>query len=117
MPIKSEIPITRVIRKKCSVLLNDSDYNKTVNVGITGEIWHIHMRVPNWTNDVKCTLSFEDEDGYEIWNSGAKDRNDNYNLLVFQTISEDCKMRVQLSGVPGETTGKTVVVVLWIYAE
>ena len=67
------------------------------------------MRVPDWTNTVTGTLTMEDVDGYEIYSSGAKDQNANYNIDREQLVPANSKVIFTLSGVP-ERSGENVVV-------
>jgi hypothetical protein len=56
------------------------DTVKTATPVFEGEIKQIHLRVPDFTTATTLTLTIEDAEGYEIFNSGAQARNANYNL-------------------------------------
>ena len=68
-----------------------------------GLIYQIHFRVPNFINNVTATLTLEDEDGYEVYNSGAKNRNTNTNIYPNppQLLAGNFTMKVTLSGAHG----------------
>ena len=72
-----------------------------------GVIHQIHFRVPTTVNNVTATLTLEDEDGYEVYNSGAKADATNYNIIpplsngAKQIISGNFTMKVTLSGAHG----------------
>jgi len=83
-------------------------WNETVKSALAlmeGKIYQIHFRVPNSVNNVAATLTLEDEDGYEIYNSGAKAENVNYNLLDARPLpvlmAGNFTFKVTLAGVPG----------------
>ncbi len=81
-----------------------------------GQLMHLHVRVPNFTNAVTATVTLETSGGYVLWSSatdyGALARNANHNLLLEQLLpcGEPLTLKVTLSGVPGGTGGNVIVV-------
>jgi len=103
---------TNITRHKYTLSFGSSDTSKSKSVSFIGKIEQIHLRVPNWTNTVTGTLTIEDVDGYEIYNSGAKDQNANYNIDREQLVPANSKVIFTLSGAPGGSGGDVVVVFL-----
>ncbi|RLG14189.1 hypothetical protein DRN69_04490 [Candidatus Pacearchaeota archaeon] len=108
--------ITNMIRRKYTFSFGATDTSKNTSIDFTGKLAQIHVRVPNWTNDVTCTVKIKDVDDYVIYDSGAKSRNANYNLAVDQIVDDECKIELTLSGAPGGSGG-SVVVVFWSHGE
>jgi len=79
-----------------------------------GEIKHFHLRVPNFANAVTAALSLEDLKGYEVYNSGAKAKDQNHNIDREQLIDGNFTFKVTLSGTPGGAGG-TVKAVIYYY--
>ncbi len=104
--------VTNIVRCKYTLSFGASDTTKSDSINVIGKVCQIHFRVPNWTNDVTATLTVLDEDGYEIYNSGAKNRNANYNIDREQIIPANSKIKVELSGAPGGSGGDVIVVFL-----
>ena len=72
--------------------------------------------MPNFTNVVTLTLSVEDEDGYEVFTSGAKARNANYNLKATDLddtllIASTFTLKATLSGDAGGDGGAAKAVI------
>jgi len=108
---------TCMIDEMFTVNLSSSNYNKTTTLGFTGKVTRIHLRVPNWSNNVTLDISVEDKRGYEIYKRTGKERNKVYNLVESEVFNADCKMRLKLSGDPGDANGKDVIVVFWGHVE
>mgnify|MGYP001245855127 FL=1 len=114
-------PFNRVKRIAKSLVFDYDDTVKTAVSQMEGKIYQIHLRVPNFVNVVTATLTLEDEDGYEVYNSGAKARNDNYNLYpaaIPQLVAGNFTFKVTLSGAhgvvgPPATADATVVAVIY----
>ena len=113
-------PFNRVKRIAKSLVFDYDDTVKTALSQMEGKIYQIHLRVPNFVNVVTATLTLEDEDGYEIYNSGAKARNANYNLYpaIPQLVAGNFTFKVTLSGAhgvvgPPATPDETVVAVIY----
>ena len=108
----------RVQRLEVDFVFGAAETVKSVQSVIEGEIKQIHLRVPNFTNAVTLTLSVEDEDTYEVFTSGAKARNANYNLKATDLddtllIASTFNIKATLSGVPGGTGGAAKAVIYY----
>lgn len=109
----------RVNRAKLSFVFGAADTVKSQDLNFTGQMKHLHLRVPNFTNAVTATVTLTDADGYTVYTSAAKARNANYNLEADaewfdQLVSGGTyNLVVTLSGVPGGTGG-TVIAALRI---
>lgn len=102
----------RAKRKKHEFVFGASDTVKSETLYFEGELRHLHLRVPNFTNAVTATVTIEDSDGYEIYNSTGQAKNTNYNLLTVATselLTGQNTLKVTLSGVPGGTGGTVII--------
>jgi hypothetical protein len=108
----------RVQRLEVDFVFGAAGTEKTIQSVIEGEIKQIHLRVPNFTNVVTFTLSVEDEDGYEVFTSGAKAKNANYNLKATDLddsllIASTFNLKATLSGAPGGDGGTAKAVLYY----
>lgn len=108
----------RVQRLEVDFVFGAADTEKSAQSVIEGEIKQIHLRVPNFTNDVTLTLSVEDEDSYEIFTSGAKARNTNYNLKATDLddsllIASTFTLKAALSGPPAGDGGTAKAIIYY----
>lgn len=96
-------PFSRVKRIKKSFLFVGAGQLVSAAAAMEGEIYQIHLRVPTFINAVTATLTLEDEDGYEVYNSGAKNRTTNTNIYPNppQLLAGTFTMKVTLSGAHG----------------
>jgi len=93
-----------------------ADTAKSVSVALEGVLHQAFMRVPNFTNVVTATLTIQDEDGFELFNSGAKAKGADYLLAPVPELlllAGKITISVTLSGVPGGDGG-TVSAVLFL---
>ena len=81
-----------------------------------GFIHNMIIKVPNFTNAVTATIQILDDDGDELYNSGAKAKNATYPLggiaaaeLGDVPLSYNYTCVVTLSGAPGGSGGTTTV--------
>ena len=89
-----------------------TDTTKSFIINRSGEIPFIRMLVPNFTNVVTATLTVENGDGDEIWNSGAKAKNATYLMQMSIPIATETNtVKVTLSGAAGGTGGDVLVTV------
>lgn len=112
-------PFNRVRRIPKSFVFDHDDLVKSAAANMEGKIYQIHLRVPDFVNVVTATLTLEDEDGYEVYNSGAKAKGANYNLYPDppQLLAGNFTMKVTLSGAhgvigPPATPDATVIAVI-----
>jgi hypothetical protein len=108
----------RVQRLEVEFAFGAAGTEKEVQSVIEGEIKQIHLRVPNFANNVTLALSIEDEASYEIFTSGAKARNANYNLKATDLdhtvlIAGTFKFKATLSGDAGGEGGTAKAVILY----
>lgn len=111
-------PTRRIKRLVMSFVFGAGDTVKEYASIIEGTVQQIHLRVPNNDNNVGATLTVEDEDGYEIYNSGSKAENANYNIpgglratgSSPLLITGNSTFKVTLAGAPGNAI--TVVAVI-----
>jgi hypothetical protein len=106
----------RVQRVEVDLVFGATGTVKTVQSVIEGEVKQIHLRVPNFTNAVTLALSIEDEAGYEVFNSGAKAKDANYNLKATDLddsilIASTFTFKGTLSGDAGGAGGTAKAVV------
>lgn len=96
-------PFERVKRIKKSFTFAWNETVKSQLALMEGLIHQIHFRVPDSVNNVAATLTIEDEDDYEIYSSGAKAENANYNLYCDppQIVAGNFTLKVTLAGAPG----------------
>jgi len=96
-------PFERVQRIKKEFTFAWDETVKSQQAVMEGKIHQIHFRVPDSVNNVAATLTLEDEDGYEIYNSGAKAENGNYNLVppIPLLVAGNFTFKVTLAGAPG----------------
>ncbi len=80
-----------------------------------GKIEQIHLRVPDWTNTVTSTLTMKDVNNYKIYNSGAKNKNANYNIDREQLVPANSKVIFTLLGTG--RSGENVVVAFLLREE
>jgi hypothetical protein len=110
----------RVQRLEVDFVFGAADVAKSVQSVIEGEIKQIHLRVPNFTDVVTLTLSVEDEDGYEVFTSGAKAKNANYNLKATDLddtllIASTFTLKATLSAVHGGAGDEAVKAVIYYW--
>lgn len=93
----------RVKRIKKTFTFDWDDLVKSAASLMEGLIYQIHLRVPVTVNNVTATLTLEDEDGYEVYTSGAKADDTNHNIYLDppQIISGNFTVKVTLSGAHG----------------
>ena len=108
----------RVQRLEVEFAFGAAGTEKEVQSVIEGEIKQIHLRVPNFANNATLALSIEDEAGYEIFNSGAKAKNANYNLKATDLdqsvlIAGTFRFKATLSGDAGGAGGTAKAVILY----
>jgi hypothetical protein len=108
----------RVQRLEVEFAFGAVSTEKEVQSVIEGEIKQIHLRVPNFANNVTLALSIEDEAGYEIFTSGAKARNTTHNLKATDLdqsvlIAGTFKFKATLSGDAGGEGGTAKAVILY----
>ncbi len=92
-----------------------SDTSKSENMSFIGKIEQIHLKVPDWTNTVTSTLTMEDVNSYKIYNSGAKNKNANYNIDREQLVPANSKVIFTLSSTG--RSGENVVVAFLLREE
>ncbi|MDD3493688.1 MAG: hypothetical protein PHZ19_09365 [Candidatus Thermoplasmatota archaeon] len=97
-------------RQLDSFVFGDSDTVKTNTLNFEGLLKNLHIRVPDFTNAVTATVTIEDASGYEVYNSGAKTKNVNYNELADIVVAGLATLKVTLSGAPGGAGGTVIVV-------
>lgn len=107
----------RVHRLEVGFPFGAAGTEKSVQSVIEGEIKQIHLRVPDFTNDVTLTLSVEDY-GYEIFTAGAKAKNANYNLKAADLdesilITSTAKFKATLSVDAGGDGGTAKAVIYY----
>jgi len=107
----------KVVRKTLSFVFDADDLTKTAALSYEGQLNHLHLRVPNFTNAVTATVTLSDKDGYVLYTSAAKARNANYNLETETEWACDqlvpgstLTVTVTLSGVAGGTGGTVTAV-------
>jgi hypothetical protein len=110
----------RVQRLEVDFVFGAADVAKSVQSVIEGEIKQIHLRVPNFTDVVTLTLSVEDEDGYEVFTSGEKAKNANYNLKATDLddtllIASTFTLKATLSAVHGGAGDEAVKAVIYYW--
>ncbi|MDI6752787.1 MAG: hypothetical protein QME78_00145 [Thermodesulfobacteriota bacterium] len=97
-------PIRRVKRIKRVFTFAWDEVLKSQPSVMEGKIHQIHFRVPNSVNNVAATLTLEDEDDYEIYSSGARAEDANYNLIptpIPLLVAGNFTFKVTLAGAPG----------------
>jgi hypothetical protein len=107
----------RVHRLEIEFPFGAAGTGKEVQSTIEGEIKQIHLRVPDFANNVTLTLSVEDN-SYEIFTAGAKAKNANYNLKAADLdesilITSTAKFKATLSGDAGGDGGIAKAVVYY----
>jgi len=90
-----------------------TDTQKSFTLQANGVTHLIVLEIPNWTNTVNTTLTIENEDGIEIYNSGAKAQNQSVKLAVQRPLHGVNTVKVSLDGQPGGTGG-TVHVTMYV---
>jgi len=76
---------------------------------------HLHLVVPNFTNDVTATVTLVDASGRILWTSAAKARNASYNLETEaewfdQLVDTSFFWKVTLSGAAGAGGGTVTLI-------
>jgi hypothetical protein len=109
----------RAQRKAIELDFGAADTVLTAPLPIEGLLRRVQLHLPNFTNVVTGTLQVLDEDGYEIFTTTAQAKNTVYNgdpddgVLV----AGACSLKLTLSGAPGGSGGKAIVVPWWIGAK
>lgn len=80
---------------------------------IEGEIISMHVRTPNFTNNVTTQITLEDADNYAYYQGAALNRNTNTNVDKPTCLSGATTLSADISGAAGGTGG-TVTVVLFV---
>lgn len=107
--------VERLFRKySYDLVFSATDETKTIAIdptlGIKGEVVKILATVPDWTNTVTSTISMNNADSKEIYQSSAFSQNDEYDITL---CSNECivmgaegeEWKISLSGVPGGSGG------------
>ena len=92
----------------------DSDTLKSFTIQVNGVVSRIILEIPDWTNAPNTTLTIENSDGKEIYNSGAKTENQTLNLKTDVEVVGENTVKVALSGAPGGAGGD-VYVTLYLF--
>lgn len=87
----------------------------THGVGYTGMAKHLHLVVPNFTNDITATVTLIDASARILWTSAAKARNASYNLGIEnewfdQLVDTSLFWKVTLSGAAGGAGGTVTLI-------
>ena len=107
----------QVMRKKLSFVFGATGTELSQKIACEGTVEHIHIRTPDFFADSTSTVTIKDEDGYEIYTSGAKSENANYNItnMVVQLSGINTitvTLSVDAGGPPPNDYGGTVIVVI-----
>ncbi len=91
---------------KESIVIGAAATSGSVNFATRGTLNMLVFKVPNWTNVVTAVVTITNADGYVIYTSPARDRNNTYVTSSLDVpIQANNVVTVTLSGVPGGTGG------------
>ncbi len=109
----------RIHRTKFSFVFGAADTRVALPLIMEGGIRHFHLRVPA---GITATLTVEDEEGYEVYNSTAQVGGIPGLNVTLQPpndvvlVAGPCSLVVTLSGAPGEP-GTEVIAVPWLFGQ
>ncbi|MEW6385893.1 MAG: hypothetical protein AB1491_00030 [Thermodesulfobacteriota bacterium] len=104
----------QALRKKLNFVFANGVQVVSLPLVLEGLVRLMHLRVPTIPGSAAtATLTLEDEDGYEFYNSGAKAENQNHNLekelLVAGAMTAKVTLDVAAAG------DVTIPAVFWCY--
>lgn len=100
-----------MVKSKYILPFGGSDTVETAKIVNNGFIKLIHLKTPNFTNDVTTTLSIEDEEGTKIWEDSPARAKDSSFIISGLNIPSDLKytLTATLSDEPGGSGGNVEV--------
>lgn len=100
----------RIVRLKYTLSFGAAETTQTQTFSLEGEIRHLHVRCPDFTNGPTVTITINDVDGYAYYSGSAITHNTNDNSTPNVFLAGVGSLTATLSGVPGGAGGDVIIV-------